>query len=335
MAVVREFTLPDLGEGLTEATIVHWMVEVGEVVAIDQPVVEVETAKALVEVPCPYGGVVTARFGEEGAEVPVGAPLVTVAVGAVPDDLEAGGPATDSGEAGPTASGSATSTSDGARTRAWRGRDGRRHRRTQGRRTRGRRIPDPAMCSSDTARVPPRRGGGASGRGRAAALRRAGRGPPGREARHGMRRSAPPLGDSCRNRGYHCRCVGGCRRLPGDRDRTRAGTAGSAGADGAAESVSPEAEAFREPCRGRHLASGAADGAGARSGFARGDGNRAGGPDSPYGCRACDPWPGARGRCRRNGCRRPLWVWAPRTPSVQARSVRAPSLRTRSVRARA
>ena len=111
MAVVREFTLPDLGEGLTEATIVHWMVEVGEVVAIDQPVVEVETAKALVEVPCPYGGVVTARFGEEGAEVPVGAPLITVAVGAVPDDLEAGGPATDSGEAGPTASGR-TSTSD-------------------------------------------------------------------------------------------------------------------------------------------------------------------------------------------------------------------------------
>ncbi|MFE0378611.1 dihydrolipoamide acetyltransferase family protein [Streptomyces inhibens] len=92
MAVVREFTLPDLGEGLTEATIVQWLVEVGEVVAIDQPVVEVETAKAMVEVPCPYGGVVTARFGEEGAEVPVGAPLVTVAVGAVPDDLAGGRP---------------------------------------------------------------------------------------------------------------------------------------------------------------------------------------------------------------------------------------------------
>ncbi len=92
MAVVREFTLPDLGEGLTEATIVQWLVEVGEVVAIDQPVVEVETAKAMVEVPCPYGGVVTARFGEEGAEVPVGAALVTVAVGAVPDDLAGGGP---------------------------------------------------------------------------------------------------------------------------------------------------------------------------------------------------------------------------------------------------
>ncbi|MEU3751966.1 dihydrolipoamide acetyltransferase family protein [Streptomyces olivoreticuli] len=81
MAVVREFRLPDLGEGLTEAEVVRWLVSVGDVVAVDQPVVEVETAKAMVEVPCPYGGVVTARFGEEGAELPVGAPLLTVAVG--------------------------------------------------------------------------------------------------------------------------------------------------------------------------------------------------------------------------------------------------------------
>ncbi|MFH8219459.1 dihydrolipoamide acetyltransferase family protein [Streptomyces sp. NPDC018057] len=81
MAQVLEFRLPDLGEGLTEAEIVRWLVEVGDVVAVDQPVVEVETAKAMVEVPCPFGGVVTARFGEEGAELPVGAPLLTVAVG--------------------------------------------------------------------------------------------------------------------------------------------------------------------------------------------------------------------------------------------------------------
>ncbi|MBW1596380.1 dihydrolipoamide acetyltransferase family protein [Streptomyces sp. JJ38] len=79
MPEVREFTLPDLGEGLTEAEITRWLVEVGDVVAVDQPVVEVETAKAMVEVPCPYGGVVTARFGAEGDEIPVGAPLVTVA----------------------------------------------------------------------------------------------------------------------------------------------------------------------------------------------------------------------------------------------------------------
>ncbi|MFD7707951.1 2-oxo acid dehydrogenase subunit E2 [Streptomyces sp. NPDC059786] len=82
MAQVLEFRLPDLGEGLTEAEIVHWLVQVGDVVAVDQPVVEVETAKAMVEVPCPYAGVVTARFGDEGTELPVGAPLLTVAVGA-------------------------------------------------------------------------------------------------------------------------------------------------------------------------------------------------------------------------------------------------------------
>ncbi|MEU5033239.1 dihydrolipoamide acetyltransferase family protein [Streptomyces rubiginosohelvolus] len=91
MAQVLEFKLPDLGEGLTEAEIVRWLVEVGDVVAIDQPVVEVETAKAMVEVPCPYGGVVTARFGEEGTELPVGAPLLTVAVGAPEGSSGSGG----------------------------------------------------------------------------------------------------------------------------------------------------------------------------------------------------------------------------------------------------
>ncbi|MFR0358804.1 dihydrolipoamide acetyltransferase family protein [Streptomyces sediminimaris] len=86
-----EFRLPDLGEGLTEAEIVRWLVEVGDLVAVDQPVVEVETAKAMVEVPCPYGGVVTARFGEEGTELPVGAPLITVAVGAPASGAETQG----------------------------------------------------------------------------------------------------------------------------------------------------------------------------------------------------------------------------------------------------
>ncbi|MGA5415173.1 dihydrolipoamide acetyltransferase family protein [Streptomyces pseudogriseolus] len=90
MAQVLEFKLPDLGEGLTEAEIVRWLVEVGDVVAVDQPVVEVETAKAMVEVPCPYGGVVTARFGAEGTELPVGAPLLTVAVGETADARPSG-----------------------------------------------------------------------------------------------------------------------------------------------------------------------------------------------------------------------------------------------------
>ncbi|MGW1883413.1 2-oxo acid dehydrogenase subunit E2 [Streptomyces sp. NPDC001970] len=103
MAQVLEFKLPDLGEGLTEAEIVRWLVDVGDVVAIDQPVVEVETAKAMVEVPCPYAGVVTARFGEEGAELPVGAPLLTVAVGASESAPAGSGTSPASGASGTSA----------------------------------------------------------------------------------------------------------------------------------------------------------------------------------------------------------------------------------------
>ncbi len=106
MAVVREFALPDMGERLTEAEIVRWLVAVGDVVAVDQPVVEVETAKAMVEVPCPYGGVVTARFGEEGSELPVGAALLTVAVGDPSEEPDPGADGTGpAGAAGPTGSG--------------------------------------------------------------------------------------------------------------------------------------------------------------------------------------------------------------------------------------
>ncbi|MFJ3643855.1 dihydrolipoamide acetyltransferase family protein [Streptomyces sp. NPDC090108] len=114
MAQVLEFRLPDLGEGLTEAEIVRWLVGVGDVVAVDQPVVEVETAKATVEVPCPYGGVVTARFGEEGAELPVGAPLLTVAVGSAADP---GAPAAETGGSGNVLVGYGTSEAPARRRR--------------------------------------------------------------------------------------------------------------------------------------------------------------------------------------------------------------------------
>ncbi|WP_137229318.1 dihydrolipoamide acetyltransferase family protein [Streptomyces sp. BPSDS2] len=113
MAQVLEFKLPDLGEGLTEAEIVRWLVEVGDVVAIDQPVVEVETAKAMVEVPCPYGGVVTARFGEEGTELPVGAPLLTVAVGAA-EGSSGSAPSPSSSLPSSPSSGSGTESSGGS-----------------------------------------------------------------------------------------------------------------------------------------------------------------------------------------------------------------------------
>ncbi|MGM1063338.1 dihydrolipoamide acetyltransferase family protein [Saccharothrix sp. Mg75] len=73
-----DFRLPDLGEGLTEGEIVTWLVSVGDRVAVDQPVVEVETAKAVVEVPCPFEGVVSARYGEPGEKLAVGSVLLSV-----------------------------------------------------------------------------------------------------------------------------------------------------------------------------------------------------------------------------------------------------------------
>ncbi|MEH0972503.1 dihydrolipoamide acetyltransferase family protein [Micromonospora sp. CPCC 205546] len=73
------FLLPDLGEGLSEAEIVEWRVAVGDVVTVDQSVVEVETAKAVVDVPCPYAGRVVALHGAAGETRPVGQPLISIA----------------------------------------------------------------------------------------------------------------------------------------------------------------------------------------------------------------------------------------------------------------
>ena len=74
-----DFLLPDLGEGLEEAEVTAWYVHVGDQVAVDQIVAEVETAKAAVEVPIPFAGTVTALHAEPGTTVPVGAPLISVA----------------------------------------------------------------------------------------------------------------------------------------------------------------------------------------------------------------------------------------------------------------
>ncbi|MGY2093193.1 dihydrolipoamide acetyltransferase family protein [Nocardia gipuzkoensis] len=72
------FRLPDLGEGLTEAEILQWRVAVGDNVRIDQIVAEVETAKAAVEVPVPFEGIVVELHGKEGQTLEVGSPLITV-----------------------------------------------------------------------------------------------------------------------------------------------------------------------------------------------------------------------------------------------------------------
>lgn len=78
------FKLPDLGEGLTEAALIKWLVAVGDTVVTDQPIAEVETAKSVVEVPSPFAGTVTVLHGDEGDVLLVGAPFVEVSAVAQP-----------------------------------------------------------------------------------------------------------------------------------------------------------------------------------------------------------------------------------------------------------
>jgi len=75
---VKEFKLPDLGEGLTEGEILKWLVNVGDTVALNQPIVEVETAKAAVEIPAKWAGQVVTIFHSEGDTVEVGAPMIAI-----------------------------------------------------------------------------------------------------------------------------------------------------------------------------------------------------------------------------------------------------------------
>ena len=80
MSNIAYFDLPDVGEGLTEAEIVSWKVKVGDVVAVNQIIVEIETAKSLVELPCPFAGTVTELLANEGDTVNVGSHIIAVAV---------------------------------------------------------------------------------------------------------------------------------------------------------------------------------------------------------------------------------------------------------------
>lgn len=95
MSVIMEklFNLPDLGEGLTESEIVSWKVEVGDVVALNQIIAEVETAKAIVELPSPFSGTVKKIFEPEGAVVNVGNPIISIdveaAAGSAPSQVAA------------------------------------------------------------------------------------------------------------------------------------------------------------------------------------------------------------------------------------------------------
>jgi 2-oxoisovalerate dehydrogenase E2 component (dihydrolipoyl transacylase) len=96
MADVKQFKLPDVGEGLTEADIVSWKVKPGDPVTVNQVIVEIETAKSLVELPSPFEGVVTDLLVAEGQSVDVGTPIIAV-------DVSGDAPAAGAAESGPQA----------------------------------------------------------------------------------------------------------------------------------------------------------------------------------------------------------------------------------------
>jgi pyruvate dehydrogenase E2 component (dihydrolipoamide acetyltransferase) len=113
--MVREFKLPDVGEGLAEAEIVDWLVEVGDPVSEDQPVAEVETDKAVVEVPSPVNGTVREILASAGKMVPVGNIIITFNVEGEESEAKTAGESADDAAATETDSGTDRSDGDSER----------------------------------------------------------------------------------------------------------------------------------------------------------------------------------------------------------------------------
>ncbi|MGH3910028.1 MAG: biotin/lipoyl-containing protein, partial [Pseudonocardiaceae bacterium] len=113
MAPIKQFPLPDVGEGLTEAEILTWHVTAGDTVTVNQVIVEIETAKASVELPCPWAGVVTELYAEPGATVRVGTPLIAIDL----DPATSAGVSSDGSGPGNGSSGSSSQTDQGGESR--------------------------------------------------------------------------------------------------------------------------------------------------------------------------------------------------------------------------
>jgi 2-oxoisovalerate dehydrogenase E2 component (dihydrolipoyl transacylase) len=90
MLTIRDFLMPDLGEGLTEGEINRWLVSEGDVVTVDQPIAEITTEKAVVEVPTPFAGRVATLHGAAGETVTVGKPLISIEVAGGPSEGASG-----------------------------------------------------------------------------------------------------------------------------------------------------------------------------------------------------------------------------------------------------
>lgn len=99
--MIAEFRLPDLGEGLTEAEVVQWLVAPGDAVTLNQTLAEVETAKAVVELPSPYEGTVTDLHAQAGETIAVGAPLIAFDVAGSENESDAPAASEDSEKAQP------------------------------------------------------------------------------------------------------------------------------------------------------------------------------------------------------------------------------------------
>ncbi|MDV6011063.1 dihydrolipoamide acetyltransferase family protein [Haloechinothrix sp. LS1_15] len=112
MSELKSFPLPDAGEGLTEAEILNWHVAAGDQVEVNQIIVEIETAKAAVELPCPWAGVVAELLAEPGQTVEVGTPILTIDVdpdGSAPPGSQNG---TAAGAAGASQAGAAAASAE-------------------------------------------------------------------------------------------------------------------------------------------------------------------------------------------------------------------------------
>lgn len=99
---MSEFKLPDVGEGLTEAEIVTWRVSVGDTVAINDVLVDIETAKSVVELPSPFEGTVRTLLVDEGQTVQVGTPIISIGDDAAPADTTPAAPVTATANASDT-----------------------------------------------------------------------------------------------------------------------------------------------------------------------------------------------------------------------------------------
>ena len=114
MSDIRTFALPDVGEGLTEAEILTWHVQPGDTVTVNQTIVEIETAKAAVELPCPFAGTVAEVFVAEGDVVLVGTPIISIATTASAAVAHEGPPGSDSGSPGSPPSPQVAASSTGS-----------------------------------------------------------------------------------------------------------------------------------------------------------------------------------------------------------------------------